>query len=66
MSAVLRKVEPSRHLYEGHEYVNKDNTDIRKTFAKWRAEALKAETAESYQASVLAEHNSMNIRSFKR
>lgn len=30
----LRRVEPSRHLYAGHVYVNADKTDIRKTFAR--------------------------------
>lgn len=59
--STLRKVEPSRHLYEGHEYVNKDNTDVRLTWAKWRAEALKPVTAESVQESAIAEHQARRI-----
>ena len=57
----LRKVEPSRHLYEGHEYTPAMNTDIRLRFEQWRAEALKPETAESVQESAIAEHQARRI-----
>ena len=66
MTAALRKTEPTRHLYAGHSYTNADNTDVRVTWEKWRAEVLKAETAQSVQESAIAEHQSMNIRSFRR
>jgi hypothetical protein len=36
-----KKTEPTRHVYAGHVYVNKDCTDIRATFERVRAEQQK-------------------------
>lgn len=61
MSAILSKVVPTRTLYEGHEYVNADNTDVRLTWARFFAEATKPETADSVQESAIAEHQARRI-----
>lgn len=66
MSTVLRKVEPSRSLLQGMPYTKASDTDLRAKWEQFFADARKPENADDYQASAIAEHQSMNIRSFKR
>ena len=39
----MTRTEPTRHLYEGHEYTPAVETDIRKTFARFMLQRAQQE-----------------------
>lgn len=66
MTAAARKTQPTRSLLEGMAYTKASDTDLRAKWAQFFADARKPDNADDYQASAIAEHQAMNIRSFKR
>ena len=61
-----RRVEPSRSLLQGAPYTKAADTCLRTKWASFFDNARKPDNADDYQASAIAEHQAMNIRSFKR